>query len=141
VNTPFAPETNGQAARRLQESAGIEEVDEFIFELPSGLKVKVASEDDAFLNEPHQEGTKISLSVSAEASAPVKMRGDYWLVHQNDPDDNWPSDFHAHNKVRHETLDCYTGNIYDPRTKQLRRKYRPKQLAALLAALPRRVRP
>ena len=140
MNNSSTTETNGQVAEKLQMSSGVEEVSAYKFELPNGLKVRVDSEDDPFLNEPYQEGTKITFSVSAEGAAPVKLRGDYWLVHQNDPDDIWPSDFHAHNKVRPETMDCYTGDIFDPRTKQWKRKYRPKQLAAFLAALPERVR-
>lgn len=104
------------------------------------MKIRVSSGDDPFLDQPYQAGTKIRFFTSAEAGAPVKMGGDYWLIHQNDPDDNWPSDFHAHNKVRPETLDRYTGNIYDPRTGQLRRKYRRKQLTQLLAKLPERIK-
>ena len=136
---PSSTETNRQAVRRLLESMGIEEVKGLIFELPNGVEIRVDSEDDGFLNETYQQ-SKIMLLVGGRASAPVKLRGDYWLVHQNDPDDNWPSDFHAHNRVRPEVMDCYTGNIFDSRTKRLKRKYRPKHLAMFLAALPKRVR-
>ena len=134
-------ETNRTAVQKFQIEHGLEAADGFSFELPSGLKVRVVAEDDPFLDEPYQEGTKISSFASGEAGAPATLFGDRWQVHQNDPDCIWPSNFHAHNGVHAETLDCYSGNIYNPRTRKFKRKYRPKQLAAVLAQLPDRVKP
>lgn len=129
-------ETNSQAAQRLLLSRGLQEVSGFTFELPSGRKVKVVSEDDPFLSKPYKAGTAIIPFTSAKAGALVKVGGDCWLLYQNDPDP-WPSDFHAHNYERNETLDCYSGNIYDSTTRKLVRKYRPKKLAAFLEDVPK----
>jgi hypothetical protein len=138
--TLAASETNGEAVDRILNAAGIEEAPLLRFDLPDGSRVIVRSDDDPFLNEPYLPETKIVIFPSAQAGAPVKMAGDYWLVHQNDPDDVWPSDFHAHNQTRPETLDCYTGEIYDPRSRKRVRKYNLKKLNTLLSQLPDRVR-
>lgn len=42
----------------------------------------------------------------------VKQRGN-WRVHANDPDDLFPSDFHAHNLEDGTRLNLYTGDIFD----------------------------
>jgi hypothetical protein len=120
---------------------GIEQASGCVFELPNGSKLIARSDDDAFLNEPYQPGTKLSLLISGRAGACVKMAGDCWLIYQNDPDENWPSNFHAHNRVRPETLDCHTGKIYDPRTKKLVRQYSPKRLKMFQSQVPDRVKP
>ncbi len=135
-------QTNRHVVLPLLLQAGIAEASGLSFELPSGSKVIVRREDDVFLERPYQPGTKIGILISARARASVKMDGDHWRVHQNDPDDNWPSDFHAHNLTHHrETLNCYTGEIFDPTTRQFKRKYSGKQLRCLLNKLPERVKP
>jgi|ERR1700730_13034935 len=133
-------ESNAEAIQRFMEAGGLEEVTTFRFELPSGLTITVDSEDDPFLNEPYQEGTQIKPFSSADAGATIPLSGDRWRIHQSDPD-NWPSDFHAHNLVRHEeTLECRSGEIYDRRTKRFIRKYRSKELAAFHALVPDRLK-
>lgn len=57
----------------------------------------------------------------------IKRNG-IWIYHMYDKDDNFPSDFHAHNKELPEVLDIYTGNIYDKRTKKIVRKLSDKKL-------------
>ena len=54
--------------------------------------------------------------------ATVKSDGNVWRVHPNDKDGNFPSDFHAHNIENGQVLDIYTGDIYDPGSKQILRK-------------------
>jgi hypothetical protein len=71
--------------------------------------------------------------------ATFKVAGNNWRIHQNDPDKMWPSDLHAHNQICNETLDLYTGRIYNPETKQFIRKMPRKQLDRLLEKLPRRL--
>ena len=127
--------TNGQAATALLRTQGVETCDGFVFELPSGLKVRVTSEDDPFLDKPYEVETKIAVFTSAKASA--RILG--WYLHPNDPDP-WPSNFHAHNYERKEILDCNNGFIYDSTTRKLIRKMRPKQLVAFLDAVPDRLK-
>ena len=103
--------TNGQAAIDLLKAQGIQTCDGFVFELPSGLKVRITAEDDPFLDKPYEIGTKIAVFTSAKASACILG----WYIHQNDPDP-WPSNFHAHNYERKEILDCHSGVIYDSTT-------------------------
>lgn len=74
-----------------------------------------------------------------KGEATFKIAGDIWQVHQNDPDENFPSDFHAHNKAHPETLDIYTGNVYSARTRQLVRRIPDKQLEAILRRVPKRL--
>lgn len=57
----------------------------------------------------------------------VKHQG-VWVVHKYDADDNFPSDLHAHNKDAAETLDLYTGNIYDAKTKKYLRSLSKKAM-------------
>ena len=98
-NKPSKKETNSQAAQRLLLSRGLQGVSGLIFELSNGLKVRVDFEDDSFLSEPYQTGTKIIILTSAEAWGGNKDNGNCWLLHQTDPD-TWPSDFHAHDYER-----------------------------------------
>ena len=127
--------TNGQAAIDSLRTRGIECCDGFVFELPTGLKVRVTADDDPFLDQPYEAGTKITLFTSAKASACILG----WYLHQNDPDP-WPSTFHAHNYDRKEVLDCKSGVIYDSTTRQPVRKMRPKKLAAFLDQVPDRLK-
>ena len=71
--------------------------------------------------------------------ATVKVAGDIWRIHQNDPDEIFPSNFHAHNEIGSETLDLYTGRVFDPRTKQFKRKLPKKQLDTLYQKLPKKL--
>lgn len=51
-----------------------------------------------------------------------------WRVHQKD-DDDWPSNFHAHNvEDPREKLDLYTGIIYNTSTKEPIRKLSEKSM-------------
>src|SRR6185295_19175973 len=132
-------ETNAQAAIDVLRTRGIETVSGFVFEMPGGVKVTIIAEDDPFLDRPYEAGTKITIFTSAQAGAFIKVAGDCWYLHQNDPDP-WPSDFHAHHAERKEVLDCYSGKIYDSRTRKLIRKYGHKQLAGFLGAVPTRLK-
>jgi len=58
-------------------------------------------------------------------------RDGIWRVHLNDPDTVFPSDFHAHNQDAPQTLDVYTGEVYDPTTKRLVRTLRKKTMKYL----------
>jgi len=128
-------QTNGDAAIEWLRTHGVEIVDGFVFELPSGLKVRVTTEDDPFLDKPYEAETKITVFTSAEVSACILG----WYIYQNDLDP-WPSSFHAHNYDRKEVLDCRSGVIYDSTTRKPVRKMRPKKLAAFLDAVPDRLK-
>lgn len=127
--------TNGEAARELLRTQGIEMADGFVFELPSGLEVIVTANDDPFLDKPYEAGTRITVRTSAKASACILG----WYLHQNDLDP-WPSNFHAHNYDRNEVLDCDSGVIYDATTRKPVRKMRRKKLAAFLDEVPDRLK-
>jgi len=47
----------------------------------------------------------------------VKSNG-VWFVHKSDPDNHFPSDFHADREDAPEKLDIYTGKVYDRRSKR-----------------------
>lgn len=127
--------TNGEAAIELLRTQGVGIADGFVFELPDGLKIRVTAEDDPFLDRPYEAATKITVVISAKASACILG----WYLHQNDLDP-WPSNFHAHNYDRKEVLDCHSGVIYDSTTRKRVGKMRPKKLAAFLDAVPDRLK-
>jgi hypothetical protein len=60
-----------------------------------------------------------------------------WQIHQNDVD-TYPSDFHAHRKDKAETLDLYTGDVFDPKTRQRIRKLKQKDMRDVYKELQRR---
>ena len=64
----------------------------------------------------------------------VKRDG-VWRVHLNDPDTNFPSDFHAHNQDARETLDVYTGNVFDPSNRRPTRTLSKKVMRYLYRQL------
>jgi hemerythrin superfamily protein len=66
----------------------------------------------------------------------IKYQG-IWQVHQNDLD-NFPSDFHAHRKDKAETLDLYTGDVYDPRTRKYLRTVKEKHMRTVYEDLGRK---
>lgn len=54
---------------------------------------------------------------SVKGEATLKSNGKIWRYHKNDPDDIFPSDFHAHNYEDGFLLDIYTGQVFDHNTK------------------------
>jgi hypothetical protein len=60
-----------------------------------------------------------------------------WQIHQNDVD-TFPSDFHAHRKDKAETLDLYTGDVFNPRTRQHVRKVKEKDMRYVYEDLQQR---
>jgi hypothetical protein len=91
---------------------------------------------------PLQDGDIITLVLAGgiKGAYDVPVANGPWRVHQNDPDDIFPSDFHAHNIARAETLDIYTGNVYNPVTKQLTRRLSKKHFRQFHRALPERLK-
>ncbi len=59
-----------------------------------------------------------------------------WRIHQNDADP-FPSDFHAHRLDKAETLDLYTGDVFDPRTRQQTRTMKEKDMRFVFEDLQR----
>lgn len=72
--------------------------------------------------------------------ATIKAGGRVWRVHLNDPDP-FPSDLHAHSRERSETLDLFTGNLYDARTRACIGKIRSRDLEAIWRRLPTKLHP
>lgn len=65
----------------------------------------------------------------------VKVKGEVWKVHKNDPDP-FPSSPHAHNYDTGEKLHLGTGDIY--KGKSITRKLKEKQLKFLQEQLQRK---
>jgi hypothetical protein len=57
------------------------------------------------------DGRRMSIAVQ------VKHNGK-WRVHKNDPDKNFPSDFHADRIDEPEKLDLYTGDVWSATNKK-----------------------
>ena len=64
----------------------------------------------------------------------VKHQG-VWAIHKYDADDNFPSDLHAHRKDEAETMDLYTGDVYDAKTKNYLRTLSKKAMNHIYAKL------
>ena len=77
-------------------------------------------EDDTFQFEipDFDEITDNGLRMLLEKT--VKSNG-IWRAHKSDADCVFPSDFHAHRVDEAETLNLYTGEVYCPNTRTLRR--------------------
>jgi hypothetical protein len=59
-----------------------------------------------------------------------------WRVHQQDADDKWPSDFHAHNlDDGREKLDIYTGEVYDIVSREKKYQLKGKAMRYIYAEL------
>lgn len=54
-----------------------------------------------------------------EISYQFKHNNGIWRVHNNDPDDIFPSAFHADRVDKAEKLDLYTGSVYSKINKEL----------------------
>jgi hypothetical protein len=86
--------------------------------VPKRAEVVVGVPNEAEITE---SGTRLLLEQT--------LSGDgKWRVHKSDPDDLFPSDFHAHNIDDPEVLDLHTGDVYDSRTKKWLRKLKPKTM-------------
>lgn len=57
----------------------------------------------------------------------IKSNG-IWRVHKSDADTIFPSNFHAVNIETGEKLDLYTGEVFNPVSKQLTRKLPKKAM-------------
>ena len=64
-----------------------------------------------------KDGDKLGLYFPIRGEVTIKRSGYLWRVHKADPDDQFPCDFHAHNVSAPETLNLYTGEVYDSRSK------------------------
>lgn len=93
----------------------------------------------ATLDSQLKEGDILIYVFPIRGEACAKVAGDIWLVHQYDPDDIFPSNFHAHNHVRPETLDLHTGNVFNAVTRQFSRKLGRKHLQQVRKQLPARL--
>lgn len=69
-----------------------------------------------------------------EIAVQVKHNG-IWRVHKNDPDDIFPSDFHADRVDAPEKLDLYTGNVYSKVNKLLIKNLPKKVMVYIYNAL------
>lgn len=74
-----------------------------------------------------EDGDKLGLYFPIRGSVTIKRSGNVWRVHKADPDDQFPCNFHAHNVGAPETLNLYTGEVYDSRSRTLVRKV-PKNI-------------
>lgn len=74
-----------------------------------------------------EEGDILGLFFPIRGEVTLKRRGQKWRVHKADVDDQFPSDFHAHNVGAPETLNLYTGEVYDARSKKHLRRL-PKKI-------------
>jgi hypothetical protein len=61
-----------------------------------------------------------------------------WRIHKNDPDKNFPSDFHADRVDEAEKLNLYTGDVYSKITKQKTGHVKDKQMRKIYTDLERR---
>lgn len=92
--------------------------------LKGTLEITISSFGESFLKE----------EIARDEWKYMRALQGIWQFHKYDKD-FWPSKPHGHNKESPETLDVYTGTIYDPRSRKpvgtLRRKYL-KQIQAEL---------
>ena len=73
--------------------------------------------------------------LTARGEACFKVAGRKWAVHKYDPDDIFPSDFHAHDYEHRETLDLYTRNVFDSVTRKSKGRLAKKHFETLLHQL------
>jgi hypothetical protein len=74
-----------------------------------------------------EESDILGLFFPIRGEVTLKRNGQIWRAHKADPDDQFPSDFHAHNIAAPETLNLYTGVVYDARNRKYLKKL-PKKV-------------
>lgn len=90
---------------------------------------------------PLQDGDIITLVLAGgiRGAHDIKVNNHKWRVLQNDPDDIFPSDFHAHNKSgRKETVNLYNGEVFDATTGQVVRQLSKKHFNQFYEELNRK---
>lgn len=102
----------------------------------------MVDKDDEYLEIvlPHSDhvrddGRVLEIAVTIKNSG--KNSG-IWRVHAYDPDEFFPSNFHAHNAEEPEVLDIYTGRVYSKVNKKELRSIPPKVMRVMYDELIRR---